>query len=94
MYAVSYMWYAVIGTLTCVAVGVGVGLATGSEADAFDERLLHPLAARLARRLPGAPRVFTERADKDSQSTTDTVAEPAPQAGIEDDAPARCRTRL
>ncbi|XP_045780748.1 sodium-coupled monocarboxylate transporter 1 isoform X2 [Maniola jurtina] len=81
MYSVSYMWYAVIGTLTCVVVGVVVGALTAHDDDAFDERLLHPLAARLARRLPGKARTFTCREDKTpeekeaSESTEETAVE-------------------
>ncbi|XP_068625617.1 sodium-coupled monocarboxylate transporter 1 [Battus philenor] len=59
MYSVSYMWYAVIGTVTCVIIGVIIGMVTGSEDDAFDERLLHPLVAKLCRKLPGRKRKYT-----------------------------------
>lgn len=49
MYAISYMWYAVIGTVTCVVLGVIIGALTGGEGDKFDERLLHPLVAQIYR---------------------------------------------
>lgn len=62
-YAVSYMWYAVIGTIVCVTVGIIIGLITGSEKDMFDEKLLHPLIVKLYRILPGKKRTFTT-ADK------------------------------
>lgn len=82
MYSVSYMWYAVIGTMTCIFFGVVIGLITANEKDAFDERLLHPLVARIARKLPGRKRTFTSDAcektseEKDpSERTEETVIE-------------------
>lgn len=66
MYAVSYMWYAVIGTITCVTVGNIIGLITGNENDAFDERLLHPLIAKICRKLPGRKRTFTTNTEKNT----------------------------
>lgn len=59
MYSVSYMWYAVIGTVTCIILGVTIGLLTASESDAFDEKLLHPLVAKITRKMPGKKRTFT-----------------------------------
>ncbi|CAB3227531.1 unnamed protein product [Arctia plantaginis] len=70
MYAVSYMWYAVIGTITCVTVGNIIGLITGNENDAFDERLLHPLVAKICRKLPGRKRTFTAT-NTDKNATVD-----------------------
>ncbi|XP_039760645.1 sodium-coupled monocarboxylate transporter 1 [Pararge aegeria] len=78
LYSVSYMWYAVIGTLACVLVGVLVGALTGGDADAYDERLLHPLVARLARRLPGRRRRFT--GDAPPAAEPPAPAAPAPAA--------------
>ncbi|XP_034837146.1 sodium-coupled monocarboxylate transporter 1 [Maniola hyperantus] len=93
MYSVSYMWYAVIGTVTCVLVGVLVGALTADDADAFDERLLHPLAARLARRLPGKRRTFTRREEKMPEERTDetVVVEESPSPSA---SPRTVRTRL
>ncbi|XP_060807064.1 sodium-coupled monocarboxylate transporter 2 [Amyelois transitella] len=59
MYSISYMWYSVIGTLTCVVLGIIIGLITGNESDAYDENLLHPLVAKIARKMPGPKRKFT-----------------------------------
>ncbi|XP_026729219.1 sodium-coupled monocarboxylate transporter 1 [Trichoplusia ni] len=85
-YSVSYMWYAVIGTLVCVTLGNIIGLITGSEKDAFDERLLHPLIPRIARKLPGPKRFYStekppvpesKEVEKDSSEKTDeTNTEP------------------
>ncbi|KPJ05175.1 PREDICTED: sodium-coupled monocarboxylate transporter 1 [Papilio xuthus] len=82
MYSVSYMWYAVIGTLTCVIIGTVIGMITGTEEDAFDEKLLHPFIAKIARKLPGRERKFTNdvnekaKIEKDiSDKTEDTIIE-------------------
>lgn len=82
MYSISYMWYAVIGTLTCVILGNIIGLITSNESDAYDERLLHPLVAKIARKMPGPKRRFTnEKPEKvpeekeSSEKTDETVAE-------------------
>ncbi|XP_028165675.1 sodium-coupled monocarboxylate transporter 1 isoform X3 [Ostrinia furnacalis] len=84
MYSVSYMWYAVIGTVTCVVIGVIIGVITASDDDAYDERLLHPMVARLARKFPGKPRKFTNTSEKvekipeekeTSEKTDETIAE-------------------
>lgn len=79
------MWYAVIGTVACVAIGIVVGCLTATETDAFDERLLHPFAAKMARKLPGTKRTFTLEKQKiekvedpskeSSEKTDDTVVE-------------------
>lgn len=63
-YAISYMWYAVIGTILCIFVGVIVGLITGNENDIFDEKLLHPLIAKISRRIPGKQRTFSLENEK------------------------------
>ncbi|KAM3958053.1 sodium-coupled monocarboxylate transporter 2 [Aphomia sociella] len=82
MYSVSYMWYAVIGTFTCVILGVIIGLLTANDNDIYDERLLHPLIAKLARKFPGRERKFTNNKpekvpeQKDTSEQTEvTVAE-------------------
>ncbi|KAJ2940557.1 hypothetical protein O0L34_g6492 [Tuta absoluta] len=81
LYSVSYMWYAVIGTVSCIIVGIVIGAITNKDSDAFDERLLHPLAAKIARKLPGRKRTYTteKKESKDgSEKTVDTVIEDLP----------------
>ncbi|CAF4921155.1 unnamed protein product [Pieris macdunnoughi] len=81
-YSISYMWYAVIGTLVCVLCGVIVGYLTNQESDKFDERLLHPLVARMARKFPGKSHTLTtpdrERTSEENEAsdkTCDTIVE-------------------
>ncbi|VVC90125.1 unnamed protein product [Leptidea sinapis] len=85
IYSISYMWYAVIGTFTCVAIGIIIGYITGSESDQFDERLLHPLVARIARKMPGKQRIFstpdrekTPDENETSDKTCDTTVDDKP----------------
>lgn len=68
MYSISYMWYAVIGTITCVIIGVVIGFITSSDRDRFDEQLLHPLIAKLSRKMPGKCRTFTSQAEKEAKA--------------------------
>ncbi|CAH0721004.1 unnamed protein product, partial [Brenthis ino] len=65
IYSISYMWYAVIGTIICITFGVIIGLITGNENDKFDERLLHPLIAKISRKIPGKKRTFTSQSQKE-----------------------------
>lgn len=89
MYSVSYMWYAVIGTITCIVVGILVGFLTANENDAFDEKLLHPFVAKIARKLPGKKRTFTTEEEKvpnekeSSNSTEETIVETEEKPPIE-----------
>lgn len=88
-YSISYMWYAVIGTIICVTLGNIIGLITGNKSDAFDERLLHPFVAKLARKLPGPKRFYTsekpppaeeKETEKDSsEKTEETVTDATPE---------------
>ncbi|XP_063369193.1 sodium-coupled monocarboxylate transporter 1 [Cydia amplana] len=80
MYSVSYMWYAVIGTFICVIIGCIIGAITSTDADVFDERLLHPLVATINNKMPGKKRTYSKEIaktpEKDSSEKTDvTLAE-------------------
>lgn len=62
LFAITYMYYAFIGSLSTVVVGILVSLLTAdSENDAYEEHLLHPLALKLSRLWPGQPRVYSAR---------------------------------
>lgn len=84
------MWYAVIGTLICITIGVIVGYLTNKEADKFDERLLHPLVAKIARHFPGSSHTFstpdrdrTPEENEASDKTCDTIIEdPKSHSGL------------
>lgn len=59
LYGITYMYYALIGSLTTVFVGILVSLATAdAKKDAYEEHLLHPIALRLSKWCPGTPRLY------------------------------------
>lgn len=61
LYSITYMYYAFVGSMTTVLVGIIVSLITANEKeDAYEEHLLHPLALKLSRMFPGKPRLFAE----------------------------------
>lgn len=58
----TYMYYAMIGTLITVFVGIAVSLAFPlHEDDVYDEKLLHPLALKFSKWFPGRPRRFLKK---------------------------------
>lgn len=60
IYSVSYMYYAFIGSLTTVLVGVIVSLLTADpENDKYEEHLLHPMARKMAGFFPGKRRLYS-----------------------------------
>lgn len=73
-YAVSYMWYAVLGTAVCMAVGSAVSAVTRGRP--YDSRLLHPLCLRLSRKAPGKKRQYTD----DTHPPITTI--PPPEAAV------------
>lgn len=71
IYSITYMYYALIGSLSTVIVGVIVSLLTAdSKEDAYEEHLLHPWVLKMSRAMPGKPRLFipSSRFNKDNVS--------------------------
>ncbi|KAF7993765.1 hypothetical protein HCN44_010360 [Aphidius gifuensis] len=61
IYSITYMYYALIGSLTTVLVGIFVSLLTADEKkDIYEQHLLHPLAVKISKWFPGKPRLFSE----------------------------------
>ncbi|XP_063239969.1 sodium-coupled monocarboxylate transporter 1 [Bacillus rossius redtenbacheri] len=59
LYSMTYMYYSLVGCGITLVVGVLVSYIAGtSPEDAYDEKLIHPLALRVTRWLPGKPRRF------------------------------------
>lgn len=48
VFAFTYMYYSVLGTVITIAVGTLVSFATRSDSDQYETRLLHPFVLRLA----------------------------------------------
>ncbi|XP_014212876.1 sodium-coupled monocarboxylate transporter 2 isoform X2 [Copidosoma floridanum] len=60
IYSITYMYYALIGSLSTIIVGIVVSLLTAdAKADAYEEHLLHPWVLKLSKMTPGRPRLFT-----------------------------------
>lgn len=103
-YSISYMWYAVIGTIICVTLGNIIGIITGSKSDAFDERLLHPLVVKIAKKLPGPKRFYStekpqvteekeaENEKESSEKTEETVTDTTPNETLEPKQAVFCTT--
>ncbi|EEB10804.1 sodium/iodide cotransporter, putative [Pediculus humanus corporis] len=49
LFGITYMYYSVIGTLTCVLFGVVISALTGGSnyAEDYDEKLIHPIARKI-----------------------------------------------
>lgn len=59
LYGITYMYYALIGSLSTVVVGIVVSLVTAdAETDKYEEHLLHPAARKLAGLFPGKRRLY------------------------------------
>jgi solute carrier family 5 (sodium-coupled monocarboxylate transporter), member 8/12 len=59
VFAISYMYYSLFGTLITVLVGMVVSLLTLSEADAYDSKYVHPMVYRMAKWFPGSEKLFS-----------------------------------
>lgn len=60
VFAVSYMYYSLFGTLITVFVGMAVSLLTQSEADSYDSKFVHPVVYKMAKWFPDAGKLFTD----------------------------------
>ncbi|XP_034179767.1 sodium-coupled monocarboxylate transporter 1 [Osmia lignaria lignaria] len=59
LYSITYMYYALIGSLSTVIVGIIVSLITADpKGDMYEEHLLHPLAVKMSRFFPGRRRLY------------------------------------
>ncbi|XP_050099388.1 sodium-coupled monocarboxylate transporter 1 isoform X2 [Anopheles aquasalis] len=63
LYSVSYMYYSLIGTFLTVAIGTLVSVLTSHEDDAYDRKLLHPVAYYCSRLFPGKERRYITNPD-------------------------------
>lgn len=76
LYGITYMYYALIGSLTTVVVGIIVSLITAdAEGDKYEEHLLHPTARKIAGLFPGKRRLYASRTHLgDKSDITNTSA--------------------
>lgn len=77
LYGITYMYYAFIGSVTTVIIGILVSLITAdTESDKYEEHLLHPMARKVASLFPGKERLYassTRLGDK-NDATNATVS--------------------
>lgn len=78
LYSITYMYYSLIGCGITVLLGIIVSYITGtSPEDAYDEKLIHPLALKISKLFPGPPRRYVQdkitSPDKFSSSNSDIL---------------------
>ncbi|KAL0105086.1 hypothetical protein PUN28_016617 [Cardiocondyla obscurior] len=75
LYGITYMYYALIGSVTTVGVGIIVSLITAdAEADKYEEHLLHPLARKIAGLFPGKRRLYASSVQLGNKNDTDITS--------------------
>lgn len=78
VFAISYMYYSLFGTLITVLVGMAVSLLTQSEADAYDSKFIHPIVYRMAKWFPGSSKLFSSE-HSETEIKTSELKEPKEQ---------------
>lgn len=74
LYGITYMYYALIGSITTVSVGIIVSLITAdAEADKYEEHLLHPMARKIAGLFPGKRRLYASNTRLEDKNDTDAT---------------------
>lgn len=74
LYGITYMYYALIGSLTTVTIGIIVSLITAdAEADKYEKHLLHPIAQKIARFFPGKQRLYASNTHLGNKNDTDAT---------------------
>ncbi|XP_011505021.1 PREDICTED: sodium-coupled monocarboxylate transporter 1 isoform X2 [Ceratosolen solmsi marchali] len=59
IYGITYMYYALIGSMSTIIVGIIVSLLTAdSKEDTYEEHLLHPYILKLSKMMPGKQRLY------------------------------------
>lgn len=79
IFAISYMYYSLFGTLITVFVGIVVSLLTRSESDAYDSKYIHPVVYRMAKWFPGSEKLFSYEQTEATDIKTSSLKEPIEQ---------------
>lgn len=62
IYSMTYMYYSLVGCFTTVFVGWLVSVLVGSdEGDIYDDKLIHPMARKMAAWFPGPMRPYADK---------------------------------
>ena len=74
VFSVTYMYYSLLGTVITVGVGIIISLITATRQDAYDSKLLHPLAFKISKWFSGHEKYYSDFAnnhdDKEVQDCT------------------------
>jgi len=74
LYGITYMYYALIGSITTVGVGIIVSLITAdAEADKYEEHLLHPTVRKIAGLFPGKRRLYVSNIRLGNKNDTEVT---------------------
>jgi solute carrier family 5 (sodium-coupled monocarboxylate transporter), member 8/12 len=75
IYAISYMWYSVFGTLLTVFIGTFVSLLTRSDADSYDSKFIHPAVYKITRFFKGSEKLFSNEQINSSEIKNSSLRE-------------------
>jgi solute carrier family 5 (sodium-coupled monocarboxylate transporter), member 8/12 len=75
IFAITYMYYSLFGTLITVIVGIVVSLFTRSESDCYESKYVHPIALRVAKWFPGHEKLFTDVKAQSTENKTSSSKE-------------------
>lgn len=75
VFAVTYMYYSLFGTLITVFVGIIVSLFTRSESDCYESKYIHPLILRITKWFPGHESLFTDVKAQSSENKASEIRE-------------------
>lgn len=79
IFAISYMYYSLFGTLITVGVGIIVSLFTRSESDAYDSKYIHPAVYRIAKWFPNSEKLFSNEQTESTGIKNSSLKEPIEQ---------------
>lgn len=88
LYGITYMYYAFIGSMSTVIVGIIVSLLTADpKGDMYEEHLLHPLAVKISRYFPGRRRLYASctrlQAERNAANATSSSSVTSIANGVE-----------
>ena len=74
VFAVTYMYYSLLGTVITVGVGTIISLLTSTREDAYDSKLLHPMVYKmsLCKWFPGQERYYSDQASNEGKETQES----------------------
>lgn len=83
VFAITYMYYSLFGTLITVVFGILVSMFTQSKADRYESKLIHPLALSAAKWFSGHENLFSDDAEKPLETYSSTFDQEGRKKSIE-----------